>query len=538
MSSKPQWCDHCLENCEVYIDSNMTCCSMCGKVISEEIYHNGPSFEKLSNGQDIARSLSLSREKTFNRGEDSIKYIANGLQMDGGEAITSPSFNLYKIAVERSFTKGRDSLHIAASCIYIMCSYVLGAVFLQLCKLLSLEEHDIIKKPIDPSLFMNRFTYWRKPSGICGAALYIAVHSHQLRCSKSDIARVVSVCEDTLTKRLIEFESTESASMTAEELDEMPIDLINESYQSPTPGELLCQHKDSGELHHAHGLCKTCYDDFVNISGGLDGGSDPPAFQRAEMQRKAELDKKDTEGVCSSSKHSYNSIEVPPISDESECTGSAVQVNVDKSDHHENTQSEYFFNSADDESENLSDIDDQEVNAYLHTEEETHYKKLIWEEMNKEFLEELAMKEAAEEAAKEAFIAKFANRADGTHSAEELAAAAAEATAKLKKERKRKRDEEAKNSGPAKTPDEAVLKALKKKKVPSSRINQDALKLIYSTDPVVEEEETPGHDAIMEFEDEMNDNTEVADDANLLFDDDVCEFEDPGNDDFDEDGLF
>lgn len=85
-------------------------------------------------------------------GEDSIKYIANGLQMDGGEAITSPSFNLYKvciynfsfflrykifkkymmyrkckslfssqIAVERSFTKGRDSLHIAASCIYIMC---------------------------------------------------------------------------------------------------------------------------------------------------------------------------------------------------------------------------------------------------------------------------------------------------------------------------------------------------------------------------------------------------------------------------------
>lgn len=43
----------------------------------------------------------------------------------------------------------------------------------------------------------------------------------------------------------------------------MPIDLIKESYQSPTPGKLLCQHKDSGEPHHAHGLCKTCYDEVV-----------------------------------------------------------------------------------------------------------------------------------------------------------------------------------------------------------------------------------------------------------------------------------
>lgn len=43
------------------------------------------------------------------------------------------------------------------------------------------------------------------------------------------------------------------------------------------------------------------------------------------------------------------------------------------------------------------------------------------------------MKEAAEAAAKEAYIAKFANRADDMHSAEELAAAAAEAVAKSRK---------------------------------------------------------------------------------------------------------
>lgn len=41
----------------------------------------------------------------------------------------------------------------------ILCfSYVLGAVFLQLCKLLKLEEHSFVQKPVDPSLFIHRFT--------------------------------------------------------------------------------------------------------------------------------------------------------------------------------------------------------------------------------------------------------------------------------------------------------------------------------------------------------------------------------------------
>lgn len=40
----------------------------------------------------------------------------------------------------------------------LVCSYVLGAVFLQLCKVLRLEEHPIVQKPVDPSLFIDKFT--------------------------------------------------------------------------------------------------------------------------------------------------------------------------------------------------------------------------------------------------------------------------------------------------------------------------------------------------------------------------------------------
>lgn len=40
----------------------------------------------------------------------------------------------------------------------LLCSYVLGAVFLQLCQVLRLGEHPIVQKPVDPSLFIHRYT--------------------------------------------------------------------------------------------------------------------------------------------------------------------------------------------------------------------------------------------------------------------------------------------------------------------------------------------------------------------------------------------
>jgi transcription factor IIIB subunit 2 len=107
---------------------------------------------------------------------------------------------------------------------------------------LLLSDHPFVQKLIDPSLFIHRFTQrllggrdnavsdtalriiasmkrdWmqtgRKPSGLCGAALYIAALSHGYNYTKADIVSVVHVCEATLTKRLIEFENTDAGSLT------------------------------------------------------------------------------------------------------------------------------------------------------------------------------------------------------------------------------------------------------------------------------------------------------------------------------------
>ena len=108
----------------------------------------------------------------------------------------------------------------------------------------------------------------------------------------------------------------------------MELKNCNPSSLSPQKsGELLCQHKDDKEVPppFAHGLCKSCFEDvshyrysslvnsvvlflpscvlislqFMEISGGLNGGSDPPAFQLAERVRAANASAKksdDSEG--------------------------------------------------------------------------------------------------------------------------------------------------------------------------------------------------------------------------------------------------
>ncbi|XP_066392850.1 transcription factor IIIB 70 kDa subunit-like [Miscanthus floridulus] len=312
------YCDHCCDNFPIKDpDKGYICCGTCGKVLDDTVFSDEPNFYKDGKGESrIARRVCESIESVYS--------ISRQRTLDK-----------VQIALDRSFTMGRRTTHVAAACLYIACRqskkayllidfsdylqinvYVLGAVFLQLCQVLLLSEHPFIQKLIDPSLFIHRFTErllfprrdkavsdtalrivasmkrdWmqtgRKPSGLCGAALYIAALSHGYNYTKADIVSVVHVCEATLMKRLIEFENTDSGSLTIEEFlataDEYSQEPV--SKRSPMSAEMLCKHKGKDFEHFAHGLCEKCYNKFIKLSGGLEGGADPPAFQRAEKQR-------------------------------------------------------------------------------------------------------------------------------------------------------------------------------------------------------------------------------------------------------------
>ena len=208
-----------------------------------------------------------SHEKTINKGKYEISQVADRLGIRPREDITGAAHRLYKLAVQRNFTRGRRTQQVAGACLYIVCRqesrpymlidfsdvvqtnvYVLGAVFLQLCRLLRLEQHPLISKPIDPSLFIHRFADklnlnrrmhavantalrlvasmkrdWmqtgRRPSGVCGAALWVAALLHGFERSKRDVVAVVHVGEATLRKRVSEFENTPSAFLSVDEFD-------------------------------------------------------------------------------------------------------------------------------------------------------------------------------------------------------------------------------------------------------------------------------------------------------------------------------
>lgn len=121
-----------------------------------------------------------------------------------------------------------------------------------------------------------------------------------------------------------------------------------------------------------------------------------------------------------------------------------------------------------DESDNFSDIDDAEVDGYLHNEEEKVMKKIAWEAMNWEYLQEQAAKEAA---AREANLANNQNCSEDMLAARELLSAATANDAKSRKERQQKKAAEVKN---AQSAAEAAFQTLSKKRV-SSKLNYDKL---------------------------------------------------------------
>nr|GMC64339.1 transcription factor IIIB 70 kDa subunit-like isoform X1 [Ipomoea batatas] len=246
----------------------------------------------------------------------------------------------------------------------------------------------------------------RKPSGVCGAALYIASLSYGLKCSKLDIIKVVHICEATLTKRLIEFENTDSGSLTIEEFNTRAVELEKEQRTVQFPvskesgiSELLCEHKGSGIPPFAHGLCESCYTDFITISGGLDGGSEPPAFQRAEKERlmakEADDDDRDVLDYVASTEAENNYKNLAGKEHElmgvASTSGTMQDDTVDKSHGIDDINS-----NGSDESDNFSDIDDVEVHTYLNDEEEKRLKQIIWEKVNREYLEEKQQRRAAE----------------------------------------------------------------------------------------------------------------------------------------------
>ncbi|KAJ0590007.1 putative transcription factor TFIIB, brf1, TBP-binding domain, cyclin, Cyclin-like superfamily [Helianthus annuus] len=510
------WCQHCAQNTDTHRDysTGTICCVDCGKVVSQEVFTEDTQFVKDAAGGarmdgNIVRSATTSfadsHRRTLSKGNDIIYWLIEKYGINDVNHATQ----YYVIAVERGFTRGRRTAQVAGACLYVACRekekpflliefsselgvsvYELGTVYLQLCQLLSLQNHPFVQRPVDPSLFMHRYTRelmkdgdnknvlntalhlavsmkrdWiqtgRKPSGICAAAIYVSSVLHGYNFSKADVVKAVHICEATLTKRLIEFENTEAGSLTIEEFTQSALN-YEEEMQSckqsaddlklPGMTDVVCEHKRSA-VQSGFGLCKDCYMEFC---GGLEG-SEPPAFQRAQVERLSVIE--GTQGNMKETENTVTSTEVERVALKSgkldnsvdavesskEAVESSKEALADGNDTNDNNET--------DESDAFDDLDDSEITGYILDAEESSYKTKLWELINgKENMQERAAKEAA---AKEA-----ANKKDKI---------------------KRKREVEA-NIKPPQTAGEAASQHFSKKF--GSKFNYEAMARLFDEEPI------------------------------------------------------
>ena len=260
-------------------------CMSCGKVLDESQIASEVTFNShsvvgtfVSNGGRSLRTAKGftrdSHELTLARAQREIQILATNMNFSQKDA--DAAFRIYTLAQQKNFIQGRKSMHVITAALYIVCRqqksahllidfsdtvgvdlFLLGTVYRKLVKLLRLQV-----PLIDPSLFIHRFCSkldfddkintvamtanrivqrmrrdWmssgRRPTGLCGAAILISARYHGFKRSTQQVLQVVRVCNDTIRKRLEEFEKTLVASLTREEFENL--DLENSDLAESNP---------------------------------------------------------------------------------------------------------------------------------------------------------------------------------------------------------------------------------------------------------------------------------------------------------------
>lgn len=385
------FCKICQCDTDVDIDEakGISCCIECGSVLEDVAFSVDVTFQKDAAGEStvvgqfvnergVARGIGRihggrvyayqaeSHERAQQRGRQHIAHLVDQLKVKPREESIESAHRVYKLALQKGFTRGRRTSHVAAACLYLLCRqddkpfflidfsdilqvsvFSLGAVFLQLAKLLRLENQPQFTKPVDPSLYIHRFADkmgyqddmlksvsqtamrlvasmkrdWiqtgRRPSGVCGAALYIATHLHGNPKTKRDIVNVVHIGEFTLSKRLNEFATTPAGGMNKKEflkhsemLERQEKLAIENARGEAAPKGMIggCMHLSmNGVEHFRNGLCRDCYLTFVGCTGGYEGANPPSFSKNREKENKKVFELEEGRGPCGDDNTNDNS---------------------------------------------------------------------------------------------------------------------------------------------------------------------------------------------------------------------------------------
>ncbi|CAK90398.1 unnamed protein product (macronuclear) [Paramecium tetraurelia] len=206
-------------------------------------------------------------------------------------------------------------------------------------------------------MMLDWMAYGRRPSSLCGAALLISARFHGENVPTSQVCKTVQVCDETIRKRLAEFNQTGLSQLTREQFEQI------ENIETGIPGPV----------------------------------NDPPSYRRIKQQeeemRKGLTEEQIKQLEESTLKKALEMIELLK-----------VQPEVFKQE--DNLKQEYpipvkepIKEQKDNEIlSSLSEIDEQE---YILNEQEKANKQIVWSALNKEYIYDIELKNQKKKAQQE-----------------------------------------------------------------------------------------------------------------------------------------
>lgn len=386
-------CFSCHSSAVIYNSDLMsTVCTNCGAIQSEAQIINENTFT--DQGKIGCPSFDLLlRNNIISSNDKKLTTIINTMIIK----LNLPKFFLertkryYNCCVNKSFLKGRSTLLVIATILYVLCRinklhyllldfseitkinlYRLGSCFLDFIQLFQIEL-----QVIDPSLLIKRFCNkleinsieksneicrialkiiqcmkkdWicegRNPSGVCGAAIYISLLLNNYQGNLEIISDIVKINKETIIKRINEFKETSYSKLTKDDFVKLDISTILQNTER-----------------------------------------DPPIFIKNQIKKRENkisncMNKNNSIGVSLSKCESYLSLTKFESSDD--LFYEIPQSNLSIAGTCENIK---FIEDSD-----LSDLSDNECDEYIENPERYKIKKALWEEKNKDWIREQGYK--------------------------------------------------------------------------------------------------------------------------------------------------
>lgn len=351
-----------------------------------------------------------SRELTLSKAKKKITQLAQILRVN--QTCIDMAFNFFKMALNRQLTRGRRTENVIGACLYMTCRlegtphmlidfcdaldiggvYTLGRTFLRLATALCIK----VPTP-DPSLYVMRFAgalafgkkthavtvtalrliarmkrdsihTGRHASGLCGAALLMAARLHDFNRTVNDIVSIVKVHESTLRKRLMEFGETPSSLLSLDEF--MTVDLEEE--QDP-PSFRAARKKDRGitKIPNSDELDQRFIALQAEIEKELKKTRKRPRFFAGAVDSIDTMALEATVEELSRALEEPHQGGIPPTYE---------TLRLDRDPPPQDTAS----NAS---SDDLTGLDDEELDAYILTPDEVKFKNQTWMSSNADFLE-------------------------------------------------------------------------------------------------------------------------------------------------------